>query len=216
MSKRFLIILAVLVLGFIGFVVFQGKKDTGNSANGDSAAQASEHKKGAGNKGVTLVEYGDFQCPVCGVYFSVLQQVKEKYGDDITFQFRNFPLTQIHQNAMAAHRAAEAAAKQNKFWEMHDMLYERQQSWSSSQNVSQIMEDYAAELAINVEQFKTDYQSAEVNAVINADIEAGNGLKVTGTPTFFINGEKIESPGRTLEEFSKSIDDAIAKASQNQ
>lgn len=77
------------------------------------------------------------------------------------------------------------------------------------------MEDYAAELGLNVEQFKTDSQSAAVNAIINADIAAGNDLKVTGTPTFFINGEKVENPGRTVEEFSKTIDDAIAKA-QNQ
>lgn len=216
MSKRFLIILAVLVLGFVGFVVFQGKKDNGSTGgNGSSNAQASEHKKGAGNKGVVLVEYGDFQCPSCGAYFPVLQEVKEKYGDDITFQFRNFPLTQIHQNAMAAHRAAEAASKQDKFWEMHDLLYTRQNSWNSSQNVAQIMEDYASELGLNVEQFKTDYQSAEVNAVINADIAVGNDLKVSGTPTFFINGEKVETPDRTLESFSKVIDDAIAKAQGN-
>jgi protein-disulfide isomerase len=212
MSKRFLIILAVLVLGFVGFIAFQGKKDSNSAGNNSSSAQASEHKIGAGNKGVTLLEYGDFQCTACGAYFPILQQVKEKYGDDITFQFRHFPIVQSHPNAMAAHRAAEAASKQNKFWEMHDMLYERQQVWSESQNISQIMEDYATELALNVEQFKTDYQSAEVNAVINADMDAGKALKVTGTPTFFINGEKVENPGRTLEEFTKTIDDAIAKA----
>lgn len=211
MSKRFLIILAVLILGFVGFVVFQGKKNNNKNGGGSQTAQPSEHKKGAGNKGVTLVEYGDFQCPSCGGYFPILQQIEKKYGDDITFQFRHFPLTQIHQNAMAAHRAAEAASKQNKFWEMHDMLYERQQNWSSSQNISQIMEDYASELGLNVERFKTDYQGSEVNAIINADISVGNSLKVTGTPTFFINGEKIEDPGRTVEEFSKIIDDAIAK-----
>ncbi len=214
MNNRFLIILALLVLGFIGFIAFQGKKD-GGSSGGSSTAQPSEHKTGAGNKGVTLIEYGDFQCPSCGAYFPILQQVKEKYGDDITFQFRHFPLTQIHQNAMAAHRAAEAASKQNKFWEMHDLLYERQNAWGTNQNVAQVMEDYASELGLNVEQFKTDYQSAEVNAVINADMAAGQELKITGTPTFIINGEKIESPGRTVEEFSKTIDDAIAKAQSN-
>lgn len=217
MSKRFVIILAVLILSFVGFVVFKNNKSP-NSAGGNSNTsdvQPSEHKKGAGNKGVTLLEYGDFQCPSCGAYFPILQQIKAKYGDDITFQFRNFPLTQIHQNAMATHRAAEAAAKQNKFWEMHDMLYQRQESWSSSQNISQIMEDYATELGLNVEQFKTDSQSSEVNAIINADISEGNKLKVTGTPTFFINGEKVENPGRTVEEFSKTIDDAIAKAQKN-
>lgn len=210
MSKRFLIILAVLILGFIGFVAVQNKKDNANTG-GNSTTQPSEHKRGAGKKNVTLLEYGDFQCTACGAYFPILQQIKEKYGDDITFQFRHFPIVQTHQNAMAAHRAAEASAKQNKFWEMHDTLYERQQDWSYSQNISQILEDYATELGLNVEQFKTDYQSATVSDIINADMSAGKKLKVNGTPTFFINGEKVDDVGKTLEEFSKKIDDAIAK-----
>lgn len=216
MSKRFLIILAVLVLGFVGLIIYQGNKNSGNSSNGGgSNGQPSEHTMGAGNKGVTLIEYGDFQCPSCGAYFPVLQEVKKKYGDDIKFQFRNFPLTQIHPNAMAAHRAAEAASKQGKFWEMHDLLYQRQNLWSSSQNVAQMMEDYATELALNVEQFKQDYQSSSVNDVINADIAAGNQLKITGTPTFILNGQKLDNPDRTVDAFSKLIDAEIAKAQNN-
>jgi protein-disulfide isomerase len=213
MSKRFLIILAVLVLGFVGFLVFSSNKDESAQGTG-SSNQASEHTQGAGNKNVTLVEYGDFQCPSCGAYYPVLKQVKEKYGDDITFQFRHFPLTQIHQNAMAAHRAAEAASKQNKFWEMHDLIYERQTAWSTSSNAAQIMEDYATELGLNVDQFKTDYQSSAINDVINADLAAGKELQVSGTPTFLINGQKIENPDQSVEAFSKLIDEAI-KNSQN-
>ncbi len=216
MSKRFLIILAILVLGFVGFVVFQGNKnDSNGSGNGGDSAQASEHTLGAGNKNVTLVEYGDFQCPSCAAYFPILKEVKEKYGDDITFQFRHFPLTQIHPNAMVAHRAAEAASKQNKFWEMHDVLYERQQAWASSNNANQIVEDYAAELGLNIDQFKADYQSSDVNGVINADIAAGNANKVSGTPTFILNGEKIDSPDPSVEAFSKLIDEAIKKQAEN-
>lgn len=211
MSKRFLIILAVLVLGFLGFLFFNGNSNEPGQ-NGETTAQASQHTQGAGNKKVTLVEYGDFQCPSCAAYYPVLKQVKEKYGDDITFQFRHFPLTQIHQNAMAAHRAAEAASKQGKFWEMHDLLYERLNLWAQSTNAAQQMEDYATELGINIDQFKTDYQSSEVNGVINADIAAGNELGVTGTPSFFINGQKIDNPDQSLEAFSKVIDEAIANA----
>lgn len=210
MSKRFLIILAVLILGFLGFVIFQGRQDNKGSGGGNSA-EASNHTSGEGTKGVTLVEYGDFQCPSCGAYFPVVEQVRKKYGDEITFQFRHFPLTQIHPNAMAAHRAAEAASKQGKFWEMYDILYERQNLWSSSSNVTQMMEDYATELGINVDQFKSDYQSAEVNAVINADISAGSDLKITGTPTFFLNGQKLENLSPDLNSFTKVIDEAIQK-----
>lgn len=209
MSKRFLAILAVLVVGFVGFLIFNGQSDSNEPSN--SAISASQHTQGAGNKNVTLIEYGDFQCPSCASYFPVLQQVKEKYGDDITFQFRHFPLTQIHQNAMAAHRAAEAASKQGKFWEMHDLLYERQNLWAQSSNAAQQMEDYATELALNVDQFKTDYQSSDVNGVINADLAAGKEVEVTGTPTFVLNGQKIDSPEPTLEAFSKVIDEALSQ-----
>lgn len=216
MSKQFLIIIAVLVLGFIGFIGWQGsKKKTDNNSGNGSASQASEHKVGAGNKGVTLVEYGDFQCPSCGVYYPVIDEVIKKYGDDITFQFRNFPLTQIHPNAMAAHRAAEAAAKQGKFWEMYSLLYRQQQVWSNSPNMAQVADDYAKQLGLKLDQFKKDYKSSEVNATINADLAAGHDLKVTGTPTFFINGQRVEKSPQNLEEFSKLIDDAIAKGNQS-
>lgn len=86
---------------------------------------------------------------------------------------------------MSAHRAAEASAKQNKFWEMYELLYQRQQAWSSSQNASQIMEDYASELGMNVEQFKNDYKSTEINALINADYAAGQKIGVEGTYLFY-------------------------------
>ena len=208
MNNRFLIILGVLILGFVGFLVFQNQ--TNNSGeNGDSSAQASNHTQGEGNKNVTLIEYADFQCPSCAAYYPILDDVKEKYGDDITVQFRHFPLTQIHPNAMAAHRAAEAAAKQNKFWEMHDVLFGRQNLWAQSENAAQVMEDYATELGLNVEQFKTDYASSEVNGTINADIASGNELEVSGTPTYILNGEKIENPGPSVEAFSELIDQAI-------
>lgn len=212
MSKNFLIILAVLVLGFIGFVVFQGN-DNNNSNNSQASSSASQHTRGAGNKKVTLVEYADFQCPSCAAYFPILKSAKEKYGDDITFQFRHFPLTQIHPNAMAAHRASEAASKQGKFWEMHDLLFERQQAWAQATNAAQVMEDYATELGLNIDQFKQDYQSSQINDVINADIAEGGKLKVSGTPTFFLNGEKLDNQSiQSPDDLYKKIDDAIKKA----
>lgn len=214
MNNRFLIILAVLVLGFVGFLIYQGKEDNTTDGGGEQGVQASEHTVGAGTANVTLVEYGDFQCPSCGAYFPVLDSIKEKYGDQITFQFRHFPLTQIHQNAMAAHRAAEAAAKQGKFWEMHDLLYERQNLWSQSNNAATIMEDYATELALNIDQFKADFASSDVNATINADIAAGNEKGVTGTPSFILNGEKIESPQPSVEAFTAILDEALANSNQ--
>lgn len=206
--------MVLLVLVFVGFIAIKGHKSK-DSGGSNATVQPTEHKTGAGKKNVTLLEYGDFQCPSCGAYFPIVEQVRKKYGDDITFQFRHFPLTQIHPNAMSAHRAAEASAKQNKFWEMYELLYQRQQAWSSSQNASQMMEDYASELGLNVEQFKNDYKSSEINAIINADISAGTKLDINGTPTFLINNKKVDSNPKTVEDFSKLIDEAIKSSSSN-
>lgn len=209
MSKRFLIILAVLVIAFGGFIVLNKNKKT-NTDGSVGEASVSSHTQGAGNQGVTLVEYGDFECNACGTYYPIIEQVKQKYGDNITFQFRSFPLTQIHKNAMTAHRAAEAANKQGKFWEMYNLLYSQQQTWASASNAARIMEDFALQLSLNIDQFKRDLASETVNKIINADIAAGQQLGVNSTPTFFLNGKKLEpSPERSVDAFSKVIDEAI-------
>lgn len=209
MSKRFLIILAVLALFFVGFLWFSNSKEAEAPNNG----QATNHTTGAGNRSVTLIEYGDFECPACGAYYPIIEQVKKKYGDDITFQFRHFPLVQIHKNAMVAHRAAEAAAQQGKFWEMYNLLYSQQQSWTASSNAARLMEDYALQLALNIDQFKKDFSSESINNAINADLKAGQTLGANSTPTFILNGKKLDpTPDRSVEAFSKVIDEAIAAA----
>lgn len=209
MNKQFLAVVAVVIAALIG--VFALASDGENGQNGSSSSQASSHAQGAGNKGVTLIEYGDFQCPACKQFYPLVKQVKEEYGDDITFQFRNFPLTQIHPNAMAAHRAAEAAARQDKFFEMHDLLYENQDSWSPLPDPTSVFEGFAKQLNLDIEVFKSDVASEEVAATINADIKAGQEAGANSTPTFVINGQKIENP-KSLEDFKRLIDEAIAAA----
>lgn len=218
MSKRFLIILAVLFAVFVGVVVFSKQKDgSQNGGSGDNNAQTSSHVLGAGNKGVSLVEYGDFQCPACSSFFPIVEQIRKTYGDDIKFQFVNFPLINIHQNAMAAHRAAEAASLQNKFWEMYTILYTRQSSWNSASNPSRIFEDYATELGLNIDQYKQDYASSTVSDIINADIKTAQAIGATSTPTFVINGKRLEQNPQSYDEFVALIDQAIAaQANQNQ
>jgi len=212
MSKQFLAILAVIVVIFVGVFAFTRPKSDapGNNGNG-SSSQTSNHTVGAGNKKVTLVEYGDFQCPACKSFYPVVKQVKETYGDDIKFQFMHFPLTQIHPNAMASGRAAEAAGKQGKFFEMHDLLYENQDQWSQSTNPTPIFESFASQLDLNMDQFKSDMMSAQVLAVINADQKSGQALGANSTPTFVINGKKLDKNPASLDEFKKLIDDEIAK-----
>jgi protein-disulfide isomerase len=145
-----------------------------------------------------------------------VKAVKEKFKQDITFQFRHFPLTQIHPNAQAAARAAEAASLQGKFWEMHDLLYENQQSWSSSDDVVPIFEQYAQQLGLDVNKFKQDFSSSQVNDTINADIKAGQEIGANSTPTFVLNGQKLDQNPANQAAFEKLISDAIAAKKSQQ
>lgn len=222
MKSRFSLILIACVVIFGGILVFT-KKDSKTPSSSD--AQPTNHLRGATNSKVTLVEYGDFQCPACEAYYPIVEQAFDKYKADVTFQFRSFPITSKHQHALAAHRVAEAADKQGKFWEMYKLLYEGQPTWSpesgtalSSDQVSQIFTGYAQQLGLNMTQFNTDRNSSSVNDIINADTKAGTNAPdggVTGTPTFYLNGKKIDSTKiRGQDDFNKLIDDAIKASKQ--
>jgi protein-disulfide isomerase len=143
---------------------------------------------------VTLVEYGDYECPVCEVYYLPLKQATAQLSNDIHFQFSNLPLTAIHPNAFAAARAAEAAGMQNKYWEMHDKLYDNQSAWASSQAPQPIFEDYAKQIGLDTNKFKQDYASSQVNDSINADLNAFSKTGHTmATPTFFLDGQYVSN-----------------------
>jgi len=207
MSKQFWGVIIVILAIFTGIFVFSGNKSNGTK---NSSAQPSSHLEGTSPSGVTLVEYGDYQCPYCGQYFPLVKQVQAEFADKIVFQFRNFPLVSLHPNAFAGARAAEAAALQNKFWEMHDLLYENQTQWSSATDPTTLFQGYAQQLGLNTTQFQTDYASSKVNDTINADMAKGNSLGITGTPTFFIDGKKVEIGG-SVQAFEKVINAEIAK-----
>ncbi len=206
MDKRFWGVLAVIIIVLGGIYFVTAKEEAGTSSG--EAGKVTNHLKGEGASGVVLTEYGDFECPACGQYYPIVKQLYEKYKGDIKIQFRNFPLFQIHPNAIAGARAAEAADLQGKFWEMHDKLYENQQSWTTSRNPQSDFEQYAKEIGMDIEKYKTDHNSKLANDRIQADIREGNRLKVDSTPTFFIDGKKVSSPG-SLEDFSKVIEAAI-------
>jgi protein-disulfide isomerase len=221
MSKGFLAVIAVVVLLFVGVFAFSGHKSNSNSKSSSRGGTPTNHVEGQGKSGVTLVEYGDYQCPFCEQYYPVVKQIAAEFNDQIIFQFRNLPLTSIHQNAFAGARAAEAAAAQGKFWEMHDVLYQNQSQWSESSNPSQFFQLYAKQLGLNVAQFNKDYSSNKVNEAINADTaefpkdyKAATGSydanKDEGTPTFFLNGKKIQSTANASS-FESQIKQAIAQ-----
>lgn len=213
MSKQFLAIIIGIIVAFVAIVTFTGGKTSDSSKSGNnSSTNLTENIKGNPNAKVTLVEYGDFQCPYCKQYEPTISQVLEKYNDKIKFQFRNFPLVNIHPNAFAAARAAEAAALQNKFWEMHDALYSDKNwsTWTEAKDPRSEFNKYAKELGLNVDQFKKDFASSAVNDAVNADQAEGNKLEITGTPTFFLNGKKIQVANNPAD-FEKQIDAALAK-----
>lgn len=211
--KQIIIIVLAVVAIIGGAVLFGGDKDV--------KGEPSNHVYGNEQGIVTLTEYGDFECPACGSFYPMVAQVKEKFKDQLRFEFKHFPLVQIHPNATTAHRAAQAAANQGKFWEMHDILYERQNSWSANSGVSNpsaVFEQYAREIGLDIDKYTADVTSSEVLAVINADIEVGKGLGTTSTPTFYLDGVLIEDLSQlgTVDSFSKYIQSAIdAKTSDN-
>lgn len=147
-----------------------------------------------GNKNAKniIVEYGDLQCPACGAVHPYVKDMLSKYGSQIEFVFRHFPLSQ-HQNSMNAAMAAEAAGAQNKFWEMHDVLYEHQNEWSDTSNPENIFLTYAKSLKLDTNKFKSDLNNPNLRAKINDQLNSGNVAGVDATPTFYLNGVKLDT-----------------------
>lgn len=148
---------------------------------------ATDHKQGPTDAPLLLVEYGDYQCPYCGQAYPVVKQVQQALRDDLLFVFRNFPLSQIHPDAMGAARAAEAAALQRRFWEMHDTLYDNQDSLDAESLLA-----YAADLQLDLPRFIRDMGSKQVEQKIADDFYGGVRSGVNGSPTFFINGYRYD------------------------
>ena len=142
-----------------------------------------DHVRG-GPAGRLIVEYGDYECPYSRRAFREVERVESQLGDRIRFAFRHFPLTEIHPHALAASAAAEAAGLQGRFWEMHELLFHRQQALEDAD-----LRRYAAELGLDVERFDADRASAGVLARIRRDVESGIATgEILGTPTMFIDG----------------------------
>lgn len=217
-------IVTIIVLGGL---ILLSRKDKANVAGADQNTiiaastdngNVADHVFGKKDSKVIFIEYGDFQCPYCGDAYAKVKSVTEDYKDKIAFVFRNYPLPTIHPNAKAAAAAAEAAGLQGKYWEMHDRLYELQSQWKSTTTdarTSQLVE-YAQMIGVtDIDKFKTDMSSNNVNKKINFDLALGNKAKVTGTPTFFINGELVPQTVSSSiingdgSELRKALDEAL-------
>jgi protein-disulfide isomerase len=146
-----------------------------------------DHIRGSVNAPITIVEYGDFECPYTGGAYPVIKELTKQFNEKIYFVYRNFPLNDIHPHAQHAAEAAEAAAAQDKFWQMHDYLLEHQKALDDHHLV-----EYAQKVELNIDRFKKEMSEHVYAPLINKSLKSGIDSGVEGTPTFFINGERYE------------------------
>jgi protein-disulfide isomerase len=211
MSKEAKILIGILVVvvgSMIALFISAGgpETSTGNPVDDTKLIRSDSHTTGSG--AVKVVEFGDFQCPACGAVFPELQRIKQEFASDITFAFRNFPLPQ-HANAQIAAEAAEAAGAQDKFWEMHDELYEHQTEWESLANPLDKFVDYAREIGVaDIDRFKREITANTYSDGITADTNDGNSVGVSSTPTIFVNG--IKAANGSYNTIKKMIENAKA------
>lgn len=171
-------------------LVPQDSYKTSGFANGQYLA-ASESAK------ITIVEFGDYVCPACGLYAPYIKKILSDYAGKVNYVFRNYPLS-YHTNAPLASYAALAAGLQGKYWEMHDKLYSRQSEWTDSNDAKNIFINYANELGLNKDQFAIDIDSQIIKDFVLRDKNDGDKVALKGTPTFFLNGNEL-----SVESFEK-------------
>jgi protein-disulfide isomerase len=160
---------------------------------------------------VVLEEYGDYQCPPCGLLYPVLKEIEHEYGNQLRVVFHHFPIPKLHKNAMVAAHAAEAARNQNKFWEMHDRLYRNQKAWAEQEDPRPIFISYARELGLNVDQFVRDMDSPQVDQRVTADIERASSMGVTGTPTVFIDNYQLRYEHTNPDGLRRGINEMLKR-----
>jgi len=204
-SKRAWIIFIVIVAGLLTALVISSRNanpsidvsavelnavQSASESNGNIA----DHVLGKADSKVLLIEYGDFQCPGCATAHPRIKAITEEYKEELGFVFRNFPITSIHPNARVAAAAAEAAGLQGKYWEMHDLIYGNQRAWEAVTGTgrSEIFAEYATQLGLSLDQFNTDLGSSAVSQKIAFDMALAKEAAVNSTPTFYLNGVKLE------------------------
>ena len=231
---------AWFIVGFIVLVtagaIIAGAMSSNSSSNGNSsstanpnfvatvapALTAADHVEGNASATVSLIEYGDFECPACAEYNPIVKQIVQNYGDKIAFSFRNFPLYTIHPFAGVSSQAAEAAGLEGgaaKYWAMNNLLYSKQNEWSTNsaltpaQVVSQYLDGYAQSIGLDVNTFNNDMNATSVAQKIQNDVTGGNTAQIDHTPTFFVNLVQIENP-QSLADFEKILNAAVASSTQ--
>ncbi len=207
LKKIFLLLFGVFVLAFLGMRTYKWLVTPTPQVSGVATqVQDGDWFKGSSSASLTLIEYSDFQCPACRSYAPLVKRVADEYSQSLRVVYRHFPLSQ-HKNAYSAAKAAEAAGLQGKFWEMHDLLFDRQDEWADDSQVLTTFEAYAKELGIDVERFKNDYKSQETSDAVDGDISLANSIFVNSTPTFVFEGKKVII--RSYDDVKKMIEEKL-------
>jgi len=199
----------VIVVLVIYAVIPSGSNKSGNSNSDNILTEG--WVRGNPDASVILIEYSDFQCPACRSYYPVIEELVQELGEEFKFIYKHYPLTQIHPLAIRAGQATEAAGIQGDFWGMHDLIFERQNSWTRSDDVEQTFADYAVEIGIDRDKFLNSFNDSETRQRVLDNRREAVKLGLSGTPSFFLQGERIDNPG-SLEEFRNLIQVAISNA----
>ena len=202
----FVVIVGLIVWGLI--VAMNKPVRTGLNLGEPSAVTEADHIRGPADAAVTIIEYSDFQCPACALYYPLVERVLNESTTTVRFVYRHFPLYPIpHKNALLASQASEAASIQGKFWDMYRLLFENQKSWENLPNPESVFEGYAERIGLNGDAFKKDMASDAVKKRVQSDRDEAISLGVNSTPTFFVNGRAIINPPG-YEAFIQVIEDA--------
>lgn len=208
------LVVVAIVGGLILLAVSTSNKKETNSKN-PLEVSTDDYVKGAENGSVTLIEYLDFECEICGMYFPLIKQLQGDFPNDLKIVRRYYPLPG-HRNGLQSALAVEAAARQGKYEEMHDLLFSEQKTWGEKKIVDPTMfEQYAKQLGLDMEKFKQDVGSQSVRDRVQRDIQTGTKLGNTGTPTFYLNGRKIQNP-KTYEDFKTLIQAEVIQAPKSE
>lgn len=212
--------LIVVVIGFVIYAMTRPEEVSNKATNterpkveADPTKLSKGHSLGPEDAKVVLSEFGDYQCPACAQYQPIVKdQILPKYEGRIKFVFLNFPL-EMHPNAQMAAQAAEAVGLQgsDKFWKIQNLLYERQGEWEKEKDPKPKFESFAKEAGANMDQYKKDLDSQQVIDIINQHAALGEAFGIPGTPTFFVNGEMIDTQGGAADAIMQAIDKALAQ-----
>jgi len=194
-TVRVVLIWTIGVAASVGLLIVLAKlgASSGTLSNVNISLESADHVNGPTSAKAQLVVYGDFECPACGAYEPMVQAVKSSFGDKLAVVFRHYPLPQ-HKYAQITSQAAEAASLQGKFWEMHDLLYKEQATWSISSNINETLKGYATQLKLDTNKFSADLTTSAIKDRIQRDVTSGNAYNIPGTPTFFLNGQEVQLP----------------------